>query len=1273
MNETAADDEDLTLDPWVGHVLSGRYRLVATIGAGGMGVVYRAWDLATDRYVVVKMPKRELLGEPKFLQRFEQELSALRALSHSAVVPVIDIGNEQGTPYAVMPYLAGGSLKQRRLFTQEGQAAPEAPANLWRWLPAVAKALDFVHSNGYVHRDVKPDNILFDGPGTPFLSDFGVAKIVLQAEDETASRGLTGTGMALGTPAYMAPELISGTKPSPQVDQYALAVTIYELLAARKPFDGPTPAAVILAHVTGKAPALTSLLPALPPQLSEAVARGMARDPADRFGSCVEFASEALAAVPRPSAAEKLQLMCPQCSRLLNVKPDWAGKQGNCPRCKSAMAIGADLKSLWLQGDRLGAPPASETVPVRVLGPTPSLPVAIPKPPRPMKPPEPESVIEVLKEQFLGSKILKVAAAGVVALCVALVALPFVSGGRAAPRPPKPKLEKVVAELAPETTNVEPEGTIADAAPASAPEVAKPEPDNGRSPTVIREGAGPSPKKRRRGAAVAQATQQPIPPSQLEDSAQAPIADELAAKPSDAKQETNRQHGSEDQATQRPESIPEKRPREPVPAADELKKAVATIQEAYEDQYEEAKEQGAIGALASDLVDVAEGSQDAIRRYALLWEAQRLLEEDLDLDRAMQIVDQRTALYDEERLSSLKKLLDHLADKKSTDKQLFEQAEDAAKRALDESQFILADAAVDLAESVVKASKTAAQRPKRGRRGVDAMQNIGNPVRAQDIKALEDAFKKLKSLVGDRRKSHRTFEEALTNLAKTPDDAKAHGVAGKYLCFEREEWPEGLRHLAASDLEGTADLAKKQIDIDTGGRKDTARVYQIAGEWWEHAEDAPASVLVNRHRESIRRFAGRMYDEILTALVDQVEIRLATKRRFSEGDEADKERRPFADLAGDLPKAPNNAPKKDRPKKGKTGARRNELVARLDPELRAEMLAQYGGTEESEAAVDRGLQWLLNHQLPDGGWSFDMTACPACGGQCPNSGENGRNMDRAGATGLALLAFYGRGYTHHEGPAKRNLQKGVKFLAELAAAGHGQCYQHPGGMYSQGVATLALSEAYALTQDRRLKEPAQRALEFITTAQDPVGGGWRYDPRQPGDTSASGWQFMALKAGATAGLVIDKKTLERFAFFLDSVQEADGTAYGYTNRGSGPATTAAGVLCRTYMDWEIDDPRLPAVVSNLMRWQVGDDIYFNYYRTQLFRRLGGTHWIGWNPEMRDTLIRHQVQEGHAAGSWHEGVAGGFGGGNAGRLYCTAMATMILESYYRYVSESDLAE
>jgi serine/threonine protein kinase len=341
-------------DPWIGLILGNRYRLVARIGEGGMGVVYRAWDMNDDRYVVIKMPKRELIGEPDFLRRFEQELSALKTLVHDSVVPISDFGTENATPFAVMPYLAGGSLKQRIRLQANGQPRPYDLSMLWNWLPAIAHALDAVHANGFVHRDVKPDNILFDGLGRPYLSDFGVAKLVLQEEEAAHTRGLTRTGFALGTPDYMAPEIVSGATPNAAVDQYALAVVVYELVCGVKPFRGPTPAAVMVAHVTSQASPLTRIRPNIPHTLNDAVARGIDKNPSARFPRCIEFAAGVLMDIPKPPAETKTKLMCPECGRLLTVQHDWAGKKGNCPRCQSAITIGSDLLSLWIPSDRDG-------------------------------------------------------------------------------------------------------------------------------------------------------------------------------------------------------------------------------------------------------------------------------------------------------------------------------------------------------------------------------------------------------------------------------------------------------------------------------------------------------------------------------------------------------------------------------------------------------------------------------------------------------------------------------------------------------------------------------------------------------------------------------------------------------------------------------------------------------------------------------------------------------------------------------------------------------
>jgi serine/threonine protein kinase len=353
---TSANDPEF----WLGRTLGGRYRIVAVIAEGGMGVAYRAWDQVADQYRVVKMPRAERTAVPGFVERFARELAVLRHLSHPAVVPIHDVGEEQGTPFAVMPYLAGGSLK-RRQWMRRGRPVPAEPVNLRSWLTAIAGAVDFVHARGFVHRDVKPDNILFDGAGNAFLGDFGVVKVVMQAEDEQHAKELTATGLALGTPAYMAPELIEGVAASALSDQYSLAVTTYEMLAGQKPFDGPTPAAVIVAVAAAKPAPLQSLRQELPKSTAAAVMRGLSKHPTQRFESCQRFAEAVLKELPSDLEVQKRHLMCPRCGRLLKVKQAWAGKRGSCPKCDGALSISDDGLTLWLPEDRSG--PVSLTSP----------------------------------------------------------------------------------------------------------------------------------------------------------------------------------------------------------------------------------------------------------------------------------------------------------------------------------------------------------------------------------------------------------------------------------------------------------------------------------------------------------------------------------------------------------------------------------------------------------------------------------------------------------------------------------------------------------------------------------------------------------------------------------------------------------------------------------------------------------------------------------------------------------------------------------------------
>ena len=196
--------------------------------------------------------------------------------------------------------------------------------------------------------------------------------------------------------------------------------------------------------------------------------------------------------------------------------------------------------------------------------------------------------------------------------------------------------------------------------------------------------------------------------------------------------------------------------------------------------------------------------------------------------------------------------------------------------------------------------------------------------------------------------------------------------------------------------------------------------------------------------------------------------------------------------------------------------------------------------------------------------------------------------------------------------------------------------------------------------------PAQAALNYIMAAQDPVGGGWRYQPKQPGDTSAVGWQLMALKSGHMAFLQVSPLTIRKAVEFLNSVQQDEGATYGYADPGNGAGTSAVGLLCRMYLGWKKDNPALQRGVARLAKIGPSSDLYYDYYATQILHHMEGEQWVAWNTKMRDMLVKSQSRREHEAGSWFEGFDKGHGPEYGGRLYCTALATMILEVYYRHL-------
>jgi hypothetical protein len=278
---------------------------------------------------------------------------------------------------------------------------------------------------------------------------------------------------------------------------------------------------------------------------------------------------------------------------------------------------------------------------------------------------------------------------------------------------------------------------------------------------------------------------------------------------------------------------------------------------------------------------------------------------------------------------------------------------------------------------------------------------------------------------------------------------------------------------------------------------------------------------------------------------------------------------------------------------------------------------------------------------------------------------------------MGLLPFLGQGHTHKSGKYKSVVDRGLYFLTRSMrySGNNGSLHERGGQMYGHGLASIALCEAYGLTHDPALKTPAQAAINYIVMAQDPSGGGWRYTPRQPGDTSVVGWQLMALKSGHMAYLKIPEETVAGANRFLDEVQDEYGARYGYTGPGGGAATSAIGLLCRLYLGWKPSHDAMQRGVGYLERMgpSIGNgnhgagrnNFYYNYYATQVMHHVGGYPWDGWNAVMRDYLVKNQSHKGHEAGSWYFD-GNDHGGPQGGRLYFTALSAMILEVYYRHM-------
>lgn len=254
----------------------GRYQILEVLGEGGMATVYKAYDTRLEREVAIKVIRRDAFPQDQMemlLKRFERESKSLAKLSHPNIVGVMDYGEHDGSPYLVMEYLSGGTLRQRL-----GNPIPWREA-VQLILP-IAYALEYVHDRNIINRDVKPSNVLMTEKGQPMLTDFGLVKVF--GDEAKEGTHLTSSGTGLGTPDYMAPEQWTG-ETTTQSDLYSFGVILYEMITGHRPYTADTPAGVLLKQATEPLPLPTRYVSNLPRDVESVLLKALAKDPGDRY------------------------------------------------------------------------------------------------------------------------------------------------------------------------------------------------------------------------------------------------------------------------------------------------------------------------------------------------------------------------------------------------------------------------------------------------------------------------------------------------------------------------------------------------------------------------------------------------------------------------------------------------------------------------------------------------------------------------------------------------------------------------------------------------------------------------------------------------------------------------------------------------------------------------------------------------------------------------------------------------------------------------------
>jgi len=327
--------------------IGNQYELESEIGRGGMAVVYRARDLRLNRPVAIKVLPPELAYDPAIRLRFTREAQTSAQLSHAHIVPIFDVGEQEGIAYFVMALVTGGNLDA--LLARE----PRQPIiEVRRLLCEIADALSYAHLRGVIHRDIKPDNIMLDGDsGRALVTDFGIARAM-----EAGAR-LTITGNAVGTPTYMSPEQAMGDREiDGRSDIYSLGVLGYQLLTGRVPFTAGNSMALLLKHVGERPQPINELRPETPPALREVIERALLKPPEDRWPTAAALREALMSDKPpgvswRPEHREPVRYTSPRPASARLSSP-----RGGAPAAAGRTSFPVPLPSKGAIVLRAGAP-----------------------------------------------------------------------------------------------------------------------------------------------------------------------------------------------------------------------------------------------------------------------------------------------------------------------------------------------------------------------------------------------------------------------------------------------------------------------------------------------------------------------------------------------------------------------------------------------------------------------------------------------------------------------------------------------------------------------------------------------------------------------------------------------------------------------------------------------------------------------------------------------------------------------------------------------------